>query len=73
MIDIREIADGADFIVNGYAFTRDNSNVRVLNLNDVRSAAVIDDKGEVVETTMDDIELDIMMSIYSRSKSYMED
>lgn len=73
MIDIEKIADAADVIVNGYAFTLDGENVRVLNLNNTNSAAVINAKDEVIETTMDDIELDIIMDIYSRSKVYMED
>ena len=73
MIDISEIADNADVIVNGYAFTADGENVRVLNLNSPVSAAVIDGGGEVIETTMDDVELDIVMDIYCRSKCYMED
>lgn len=73
MIDIMEIADNADMIVSGYAFTVDGENVRVLNLNYVKSAAVINSECEAIETTMDDIELDIVMNIYRRSKEYMED
>lgn len=33
MPDIKTIADGADIIVNGYAFTREGERVHVLNLN----------------------------------------
>lgn len=73
MIDIHEIADNADMIVNGYAFTKCDGNIRVLNLNNVESAAVINAKDEVIETTMCEIELDIVMDIYSRDKVYMED
>ncbi len=73
MIDISEIADNADLIVNGYAFTVDGQNVRVLNLDRPANAAVIDGKREVIETTMNDIELDIVMDIYSRNKCYLED
>ena len=32
-LDIKEIADKADMIVNGYAFTKDGEYVRVLNLD----------------------------------------
>ena len=73
MIDISEVADNADIIVNGYAFTADGQNVRVLNLYSPASAAVIDGKSEVIETTMNDVELDIVMDIFSRNKRYMED
>ena len=33
MPDIKNIADGADIIVNGYAFTREDDGIHVLNLN----------------------------------------
>ncbi|MCD8013597.1 MAG: hypothetical protein LUG99_10550 [Lachnospiraceae bacterium] len=33
MTDIKEIADNADVIVNGYAFTKCDLGYRVLNLN----------------------------------------
>ena len=59
MIDIRRIADAADMIVNGYSFTRDEKGFRVLNLNNPQHAAVIAENGEILETTMDDIELQI--------------
>lgn len=72
MIDIKQIADNADVIVNGYAFTAESEIVRVLNLNNTNSAAVINAKGEVVETTMDDVELDIVLGIYAKSRCYME-
>lgn len=67
MINIYEVADKADFIVNGYAFTATENNwFRVLNLNNTNSAAVIDEKGRMIETTMDDSELDIITEIYSK-------
>ncbi len=33
MLDIKTIADKADVIVNGYAFTKEDDFIRVLNLN----------------------------------------
>lgn len=33
MVDIIKVADDADVIVNGYAFTKCESGYRVLNLN----------------------------------------
>ena len=35
MDKIKEIADKADMIVNGYAFTRENDQIRILNLNNL--------------------------------------
>lgn len=63
----------ADVIVNGYAFTKVGSNVRVLNLNKMDRAAFISNAGEVLETSMDDIELDIVLDYYKRNSKYMEE
>ena len=48
-LDIEEIADKADMIINGYAFTKDGDYIRVLNLNCVNHAAVIL-KNRIVKT-----------------------
>lgn len=71
-LDIIDIADKADMIINGYAFTKDNEWVRVLNLNCVNHAAVIlNDK--IVETNMDDVENEIVMDYYLHNKKFMEE
>ena len=41
MDKIKEIADKADMIVNGYAFTRENNQIRILNLNNLEKALVM--------------------------------
>lgn len=33
MIKVIQVADQADMIINGYAFTQENERIRVLNLN----------------------------------------
>ena len=40
MPDIKSVADKADVIINGYAFTRENDQIRVLNLNNPGKAVV---------------------------------
>lgn len=40
-LDIKNVADKADMIINGYAFTQENKYIRVLNLNQLNYAAVI--------------------------------
>lgn len=62
LLNIEEIADKADMIINGYAFTKDGDYIRVLNLNCVNHAAVILN-GKIVETNMDDIENQIVMDL----------
>ena len=72
MCNIKEVADAAEVIVNGYAYTKDGNNVRVLNLNNPEKAAYLGEMGEVLETSMDDIELEIVLEYYQKNRKYME-
>ena len=71
MDKIREIADRADMIVNGYAFTRENGQIRVLNLNNLDKALVLSEDGRVLQTTMDDIEIRIVLYYWDNDRKYM--
>ena len=73
MPDILKVADEADLIVNGYAFTKCEEGYRVLNLNRPEREVVLSLAGEVLETTMDDIEIRIIKEYYQKNKKYMED
>lgn len=73
MPDIKTIADKADLIVNGYAFTRVEDRIQVLNLHCPDKAVVFSVDGEVLETTMDDIELSIVSLYLRQNLKYMED
>jgi hypothetical protein len=73
MPDIKNIADKADIIVNGYAFTRADDGIHVLNLNSPDKAVVFSADGEVLETTMDDIELSIASRYLQQNMKYMEE
>lgn len=73
MCNIMDVADAAEVIVNGYAFTKDGENVRVLNLNNPEKAAYLSQTGEVFETSMDDIELEIVLEYYQKNRKYMEE
>ena len=68
-LDIKDVADKADMIINGYAFTKDNDYIRVLNLNHTNRAAVIY-KDEIVETNMDDIEEQIVLDYYKKNRRF---
>lgn len=59
----------AEFIVNGYAFTKtENETYRVLNLNnDGATAVLLAANGEMLETNMDDIELGIVIDYLKRN------
>lgn len=49
MIDYKKVADSANMIINGYAFTKDGENTKVLNLNNLAMAMVLNNTGEVLE------------------------
>lgn len=71
-LDVKNIADNADMIINGYAFTKEGDYIRVLNLNCLNHAAVIY-KNQIIETNMDDIENQIVMDYYNDNREFMED
>lgn len=73
MTDIIQVADKADMIVNGYAFTKENGNIRVLNLNNPEKSVFMDNKERVLETSMDDIEIQIVKSYLEKNREFMED
>lgn len=73
MIDYEKIADTANMIINGYAFTKDGENIRILNLNNPEMAIVLDNAGEVLETTMCDIEIQIVRDYLFNNLEFMED
>ena len=70
---IREIADKADMIIRGYAFTREDALIRILNLNDRESSMVIMSDGTMVETNMDEIEQALVLDIWQKDSKYMEE
>lgn len=72
MIDMKKVAENADIIVNGYAFTHIPAGVQVVNL-ERSTACVIGTNDLVIECSMDDIELEIVTEYYKRNKKFMED
>ncbi len=73
MLDVKEIADKANIIVNGYAFEKDDATIRVLNLNRPGKAIVLTLDGDTLETSMDDIEIQIVKEYYAKNKRFMEE
>lgn len=73
MSTIENIASEASFIVNGYSFTKDANRIRVLNLNRPDRAAVLSFSGELLETSMDDIELGIVQGYFETNRIFLED
>ena len=73
MIDIKNIADKADMIINGYAFTQCDEGYQVLNLNKPSNAVVLSISGDVLETSMDDIEIEIVKDYYKKNRELLEE
>ena len=73
MINLEQIADDAEVILCGYAFSRCQDGIRVFNLKNKKSAAVFTKEGILIETNMDGIELAIARDYLLRSIKYMED
>lgn len=73
MIDYKSVAESSNMIINGYAFTKEDENIRVLNLNNPEMAIVFDNDCRVLETTMSDIEIQIVRDYLSNNIEFMED
>lgn len=71
--EIIAVADAADMIVKGYAFTRKGDTISVLNLNRPMCAMVIDNTGKMLESSMDPIEQAIVLKIWEADSEFMED
>lgn len=73
-VDTKTICANACMIVSGYAFRRlEDGNVSILQLDVPHHALVLSDGDEVLETTMDDIELDIVLDYWHKNKKHMEE
>lgn len=72
MIDIEKIADEADLIVNGYAFTVSQNQIKILNLNFPDCATNLALDGKVLETNMNDIELSIVLDYFKQNSKFLE-
>ena len=68
-----EIAASASVILNGYALQKMEKGIRVINIHKPTHAAVFSNSGELLETSMDDIELHIAKNYYEKGLTYMEE
>lgn len=72
--EIVNISSNANMIVGGYAFKRtDDLNICVLQLQAPNHALILSPNDEILETTMDDVELDIVKEYWKKNKQYMEE
>lgn len=72
--EIDRIVESAAMIVCGYAFSRtSDGNIRIVGLNSPNHASVIRPDGEILETTMDDVEMGIVLEYWERNKKHMKE
>ena len=72
MPDAYRLADEADMIVDGYAFVVQEDGVSVVNLQHTdRASFFVGD--ELIDTSMDDIEVVIVRDLLRRNGRFLED
>lgn len=70
---LQEIAAQSEMIIGGYAFTKTDGVIRVLNLNNPTRAMVLSPTGVMLETNMDPIEQALVLKHWARNSCFMED
>ena len=71
--ELKAIAEKADLIVNGYAFTRlEDGFISILNLDHPDCAMTVNRSGELIDTNMDQIEQEIVLGLYRRNMQFLE-
>ena len=71
--ELLKVSSDADMIVCGYAFTKtEDSNIRVLDLKEPHHALLMSPQGEILETTMNDVELSIVEGYWDKNQKYVE-
>ena len=72
--EIQGVCDKADMAVCGYAFTKgSDANIQMLQLQYPNHALVLSENGDVLETSMDDVELSIVVGYWQKNHKYMEE
>lgn len=72
--EINKVCDNADMIVCGYAFSRmEGMKIQILQIHPPFHALILSADGEVLETSMDDVELAIVKGYWIKKHKYMEE
>ena len=69
--DKKKIADEADMIINGYAFTKKEDKVFVVHFESFHHVHVILNH-IIIEKNMDEIECQIVLDYYHKNKEFLE-
>lgn len=72
--EINNICNTAGMIVCGYAFSRkEDSNIQIIQIHSPHHALILSPEGEVLETSMDDVELNIVKGYWLKNYKHMEE
>ena len=66
-----KIADLADLIVGGYAMTKHELGIRIVNLNS-GNVLIVSRDDDVLETSMEDLEAAVALDYLRVNRSFME-
>ena len=66
-----KIADSADLIVGGYAMMKHELGFRIVNLNS-GNALIISTDYNVLETSMEDLEIEVAIGYLKTNQAFME-
>ena len=70
--EIKKILDDAIIVVSGYAFSKCKLGYRIFSSR-TKNAIVLSEKGEMLETSMDEIEQEIAKKYFEENKEFLED
>lgn len=66
-----KIADAADLIVGGYAMMKHELGFRIVNLNS-GNALIVSKDYNILETSMEDLEVEVAIGYLKTNRSFME-
>ena len=68
---VAKIADSADLIVGGYAMMNHELGFRIVNLNS-GNALIVSKDYNILETSMEDLEVEVAIGYLKTNRSFME-
>lgn len=71
MFDVEKISNEADVILDGFATKKENQKFRVFNLNDSVGVSVFSENLELIESNMNDIEIELATQKLKSSLKYL--
>ena len=70
--ELYNIIENANMIVCGYAFSKlEDGNIRVLHIRPPHHALLMSPEGDIYETSMNDIEIDIVLGYWTKNTSHL--